>query len=227
MIAKVVQLVDTTSTASQKVVEEALKEAFLSTKEDGKSYNLALPGGRSLSQIAFGLCKAIKNAHIARKLEVYQIDERLFGNKNAPIIRECLNPLQLREEQLHLFQTTDGGDFGVSTYAAKVPPFHAVILGVGEDGHVAGIFPNHESGNISDYGFYDDSPKPPNGRMTAGFDVIFEAKLVIGLFFGRAKWDVLKQVLHSNNSLSQYPAMVLTKHPNAIIITDTPQEIFS
>lgn len=224
---KVLQVADTSSSASQNEIAEALKKAFLHSKGPGKHYNLALPGGRSLSLIAMALRKAIKNAHIRSHLQVYQIDERLFNDKNAPVIQECLNALHLSQHQLHIFQTTDDIDYGVSAYATRVPLFHAVILGVGEDGHLAGIFPNHESTKISDYGYYHDSPKPPNGRMTAGFDVLLDSKLLIGLFLGRSKWDVLEYMLSSEESMIQYPAMVLKHHINSLIITDSPKSAYN
>ena len=229
---KVIQLDGTTSVSSrtiggsQAVIAEALKQACLSSRGYDGSFNLALPGGRSLSQFAVVLCEAIEAAQLKHKLNVYQIDERLFGDKNAPVIQDCLSALHLRQEQFHLFRQTHARDFGVSEYAATVPLLNAVILGVGDDGHVAGIFPNHESGQISDYGCYCNSPKPPNGRMTAGFDVLLDSRLLVGLFLGRAKWDVLEHVLSSNDSIFAYPAMVLKQHSNSIIITDSPPRRF-
>jgi len=84
-----------------------------------------------------------------------------------------------------------GPEDGARAYAEvvrHVTPFDLVILGIGEDGHIASLFPGHPllkatglTAGIS------DSPKPPPQRVTLTLGVIRDAREVLILATGPAK----------------------------------------
>lgn len=58
--------------------------------------------------------------------------------------------------------------------AAGWPIFDLILLGIGPDGHVASLFPNHKQVSMKKGWVLpvDDSPKPPPERISLSLPVI-------------------------------------------------------
>jgi 6-phosphogluconolactonase len=84
-----------------------------------------------------------------------------------------------------------GPDEGAELYArvvGMVSPLDVVMLGVGEDGHTASLFPNHPGLNATGLTVgIRNSPKPPPERVTLTLGVLREAKHVIIVATGAGK----------------------------------------
>jgi 6-phosphogluconolactonase len=94
-----------------------------------------------------------------------------------------------------------GPDDGAELYerAVKtVAPLDLVVLGVGEDGHTASLFPGHPALQATGLvvGVYD-SPKPPPERVTLTLNVLQAARIVIILATGREKADAVARAKRS------------------------------
>lgn len=78
------------------------------------------------------------------------------------------------------------------------PVMDLVLLGIGEDGHVASLFPERASLEVSDAHVIveRDSPKPPPTRLTLSLPLLARAREVVIAAFGAGKADVLHDVLH-------------------------------
>jgi 6-phosphogluconolactonase len=88
-----------------------------------------------------------------------------------------------------------GPDVGADEYAQVielVAPLDLVILGVGEDGHTASLFPGHPALKADGLtvGIHD-SPKPPPERVTLTLGAIRDAGRVIILATGKGKADAV------------------------------------
>jgi 6-phosphogluconolactonase len=80
--------------------------------------------------------------------------------------------------------------------ARPVPRFDLLLLGVGEDGHIASIFPDHPlvspEATVS---AVCDSPKPPATRITLTLETINSAAEVWMIASGEAKAPAVRSAL--------------------------------
>ncbi len=90
--------------------------------------------------------------------------------------------------------------------APSFPAFDLILLGVGEDGHTASLFPGastlRERVRIA-VPVYADAPKP--NRVTLTLPVLNHATNILFLVSGRGKAKVLHEIFEDGNP-KQYPA---------------------
>ena len=112
----------------------------------------------------------------------------------------------------------DAPDVAARRYAAALvsilgpePVFDLALLGVGEDGHVASLFPGRpaaaeRSGLVL---VERDSPKPPPTRLTLSLPLLAAARTVVVAAFGAGKAGIVRTVLRDRGS--QLPAARLLR----------------
>lgn len=101
--------------------------------------------------------------------------------------------------------------------------FDLLILGVGEDGHIASLFPNG-SVNVEEEGFFyvKDSPKPPSQRITISSSMVQKSRQVVLLFIGESKREALSQFLDTSQTkdINTCPARVALQVKDLLVLTD-------
>ncbi|NUN64068.1 6-phosphogluconolactonase [Pseudanabaena biceps] len=97
--------------------------------------------------------------------------------------------------------------FGVT--AGEVPQFDMILLGMGDDGHTASLFPHTDALKVRDrlvtVGSKDGQP-----RITMTLPLINQAKEILFMIEGVAKAKALKAVLAPQGDSNQYPSRLIT-----------------
>ena len=105
----------------------------------------------------------------------------------------------------------------------EIPSFDYILLGIGEDGHTASLFP----GGIS----LDETRRlvvpveapsymPVSQRLTMTLPIICAAKRVAFMVSGEGKREILNAILHDVNARERYPSARVTAAEEVIWYTD-------
>lgn len=89
----------------------------------------------------------------------------------------------------------------------SVPQFDLILLGMGDDGHTASIFPNN-MGLLYSEQFVETSSHPLTGqkRITLTGTTINQAEDVVFLINGSSKAEILNQITNHKVDFQNYPA---------------------
>lgn len=165
-------------------------------------FHLALAGGETPRRCYEKLRSlAIDWAHV----QIYFGDERCLPRgdarrNDAMVCDTLLEHVPILQANVHPIQTELGVHAAAALYAvmlAQVATLDMVLLGVGEDGHTASLFPGNpatESTAVVVPVF--NSPKPPAERVSLGMNTLNMARQKIFLVAGAAKRSALEQMLN-------------------------------
>jgi len=185
-----------------------------SANHTGKNHCVALSGGRITQKFFAATVEQAKARNISfERVHFFWADERCVPptdpESNFKMANELLFvPLKISEKQIHRLC----GEIA-STEVVKIaetelrqftqlknnfPILDLIFLGMGEDGHVASLFPN-ASAKILDtvvpFMVVENSPKPPPKRLSLSYAAITAAKQVWVLASGSGKEFALKESL--------------------------------
>lgn len=89
----------------------------------------------------------------------------------------------------------------------ELPVFDIVLLGIGEDGHTASLFPGSPALDSAPGTICVSCEHPDGGqRISLTQHVIFHAKKIFFIVKGAGKAEILKQVLEGNDKPQDIPA---------------------
>ncbi|QQR45433.1 6-phosphogluconolactonase [Myxococcus xanthus] len=143
------------------------------------------------------------------RVDVYFVDERFVppdhADSNYRMVEDTLlRPLRLSPSQVFRMEgEREDRDAAAKDYAAKLPAaLDVVLLGMGEDGHTASLFPGHPALDESEQRVLAVvGPKPPPWRMTLTLPVLRSARHVLTLVSGAGKQDTVRRALAGDLSL--------------------------
>jgi 6-phosphogluconolactonase len=180
---------------NQATLNRILAAAQQAIAERG-SFSIVLAGGSTPKNV-YAL---LKNAQADwSNWHVYHNDDRCLpvddSERNSLMARTTwLNHVSIPAPQIHDIPAELGNVEGAKAYAktlAGVPEFDLVLLGLGEDGHTASLFPNQPVDNSADAVPVFDAPKPPADRITVSQQRLSNTREVIFLVTGAGKQDAV------------------------------------
>ncbi len=101
----------------------------------------------------------------------------------------------------------------LATFLGDGPDFDLVLLGIGEDGHTASLFPSTPALDVRDrWAVENPVEKLGTTRLTLTVPAINAARDIIFLVAGEGKAKALKKILEGDADTREYPAKLV--HPS-------------
>ena len=193
---------------------QALLEALVGLQSGGRVAELCLTGGRIANRVYERLGALVEGSELdPGRLELWWGDERFVPTEDpernaGQTLALLAGRFPLDPARTHPMPSADGvvdNGNSAATYAKELGDtrFDICLLGLGEDGHVAGIFPGHASFEASTHTVIpvNDAPKPPAQRISVSMETIRSSREVWFLVSGREKADAVARAFADDPSI--------------------------
>ena len=168
-------------------------------------FSIVLTGGQSVLSLYKILSKSDSNWE---KWHIYIGDERCVPmrhkDRNDQVINEIwLDNSTISKNNIHFIQAELGLIEAQKEYEKvlkKIDKFDVVLLSMGEDGHIASLFPNHVYLEEQMVVVEQGSPKPPKERISMSYQQLNKAHYVFKLIIGESKQQAV-HLLQKNTNL--------------------------
>jgi 6-phosphogluconolactonase len=183
---------------------------------------IAVSGGSTPDLFFDLLANEFPHALAWKKLHFFWVDERCvphnhvesnFGNANS----RCFSKVKIPRENLHPVFGGDNPVVETVRYTGDIlshvpcadgfPVFDLILLGMGEDGHTASIFPGQEQlFRANTIVSVSENPISGQKRITLTGRVLNNAAEVVFVVTGNKKKEVLEQILLKKAEARYFPA---------------------
>ncbi len=237
-----VVLVHRTADLLASAVAARLLTRLVDVQSAGRVPSVVLTGGTIADRVHQAVAEsAAREAVDWRRVALWWGDERYLpagdAERNESQARESLlDRLTLDSDLVHPMPADDGwhdADSAAAHYADElrraaapedhgaIPTFDILMLGIGPDGHVASLFPEHPA-------LYDEravvgvhgSPKPPPTRVSLTFESLNRSREVWFLASGDAKARAVRLALGEAGRM-QIPAAGVRGSARTLWLLDT------
>ena len=174
-----------------------IERAELAIKNKG-SFSLVLSGGTT----PVNVYKLLANEQVDfEKWHIYFGDERCFPlnhlERNSNVAESTwLSKVNILKSNIFIIPAELGNTEGALAYEKildKNKPFDLVMLGLGDDGHIASLFPTHQWDNSKQVVSVSNAPKSPSDRISLTPSRLSNTEEVLFLISGKNKVNAFKQ----------------------------------
>ena len=185
-------------------------------------FSIALTGGNTPDMLFSILGDHFAGSVNWNSVHFFWVDERCVPpddpESNYGMVRAAfLNKIKIAENNIHRMKGEDDPVNEANRYANTIseytvknkglPAFDITLLGLGEDGHIASIFPGSEI-------FFSSGPlclpavHPVTGqnRITLSGRVINNSRIIYFMVTGKNKAEIVKNILYNKTGALKYPA---------------------
>lgn len=221
-------------------VAAAWSDEIAAASYANQAYHVALSGGRIALKLFPAVVELAKARNVAlNHVHYFWADERCVPpddpESNFRVARERLfGPLKIPSDQIHRIRGEESAYVATAKAESEIrrfaplnadgqPVLDLVWLGLGEDGHVASLFPGEiesVASSSSAYRAVTNSPKPPPQRITLSYTAIAAARQVWVLASGSGKQAALRESLKPTGRTSL--ARVIQSRCQTRIYSDIP-----
>ena len=180
-----------------------------SAVQERGQFSVALSGG----SIAPALLPTLGDAPLPwDAVSLFWIDERAVPpddpqSNYGEAMTLLAGSAAVRQAGIHPMEVGDDLDASARAYSDRLvntlgtpPSIDVIMLGVGDDGHVASLFPGHvqPAGEwvVAEY----NSPKPTTRRLTLTFETLAVARVICIVVLGASKAEVVRSILMDPSS---------------------------
>jgi len=211
-----------------------------SANHAGKTHCVALSGGRIAQKFFAATVEQGKARAVSfERIHFFWADERCVPptdpDSNFKMASELLfTPLKIPANQIHRIRGEDSPEAAVKIAEAELrrvagkdasaPRLDLIFLGMGEDGHVASLFPDASPEIVNctaPFLAIKNFSKPPPRRITLSYAAIAAAKQVWVLASGTGKETALRESLVPSGKTPL--ARVIQSRPQTKIFCDFSQ----
>ncbi|MDC3241931.1 6-phosphogluconolactonase [Acidimicrobiia bacterium] len=193
-------------------------------KSKKNSFTIGLSGG-STPKITYSLLK--NDIQDLSKIIFWTVDERWVPRDDEYSNQKMINSF-FADSTAKILEVEYSGlsaERDANKYASKlennITNFDTVILGVGEDGHIASLFPDTVAINDTENFYVSNEVNIlSKWRVTATFKLLKEVDNVYLLVTGNNKKEILKSIMNNGNTSAN---KLINERKKTILITD--QEI--
>jgi len=199
-----------------------LSEKINRAARKGKILNIALSGGSTPKILFSELASEYSQFTGWQNVNLYWVDERCVPpgdpESNYGMTKKLLiDAIDIPGHHVHRIRGEDDPELEAERYSREImenvpsrrsiPVFDIIILGMGDDGHTASIFPGNEklfsSDKICDTAIH---PVTKQKRVTLTGKVINNAKEIFFLVTGIKKSSVISKIFSKNENSAMFPA---------------------
>lgn len=208
-------------------------EACRESVENKGYFAAAVSGGRTPVDF-YKLLSARGKKLPWRKTHIFLADERFVPDtekeSNYRLVRGCLlNHVDIPKNNVHLVDTEEAtlemaavkyeqeirGFFGIE--GDRIPEFDLIMLGIGEDGHTASLFPGASSlEEEKRVAIPVVAEKPPHKRISLALPVLTHARRIIFLVTGSEKAGVVREIVEESES--RLPASLVRRMARSVYL---------
>jgi 6-phosphogluconolactonase len=192
------------------------------TENKGSAFSLAISGGNTPRMLFTVLAEKYFSSINWRNVQLFWVDERCVPPENSEsnygmTKQVLLDKINIPENNIHRIKGEDDPVKEAERYAKEIllnvrtkeifPVFDLVILGIGDDGHTASIFPGNQN-LINSEKICEVAVHPLSGqkRITLTGKVINNADFVAFLATGQNKARIIEEIYKKKPQYMNYPA---------------------